>query len=240
MNLQGRRPTTGRPQCCCHRLRWLRARTVQDNPQVRLSFVEAAIANGLAVRWLLGVRDGHDLQRHPVWVVQDLVAIDLDSGAPIQVPIIFGHGRVKQAFARYRERHQRTGQVRKRQGVAAPARGGLAPGLGASIEPPRHSCVRRPLRPTRNGAVREAFHSNGGSQVTKAEPEQHYVPHGGRIAGRHYGGRQPDSAFVVREGALRSAKAEIGWSLAAELIVMRFTCREGWGGAGCHLVGATR
>jgi hypothetical protein len=166
VKLQGRWPTTG-PQSCCHSVRWLRTQAVQYDPQVRLSFVNAAVTDGLAVRWLLSMRHCNDLQRHQVWVVQDLVTIDLDSCTPMQGPIIFGHARVKQAFARHGIRHQRAAQFCQRP----------------PFEPPCHSCMRRPLLPARNAAVREAFYSNGGSQITKAVAEQHYVPHEGRIAG---------------------------------------------------------
>ena len=71
-------------------------------------------------------------------------------------------------------------RVCKRQAVTAPAASCLARGLSASIEPPPHSCMWRPLLPARNAAVGEPFHSNGGSQVTKAVAEQHYVPHRGQ------------------------------------------------------------
>jgi hypothetical protein len=103
---QGRRPTT-EPQSCCHSFRWLRTQAVQYNPQVRLSLVNAAVTNGLAVRWLLGVRHSDDLQSHQVWVFQDLFAIELDGCAPVQGRVIGGRARVKQAWARHGERHQR-------------------------------------------------------------------------------------------------------------------------------------
>jgi hypothetical protein len=182
VKLQGRRPTT-RPQSCCYSVRWLGTEAAQYNPEVRLPFVKAAVTNGLAVTWLLGVRHSDDLQRHQVWPVQDLVAVELDSCTPMQGPVVSGHARVKQAWARYGIRHQRAAKVCKRQAVTAPAPGYLGRGLSAAIDPPRHSCMRRPLLPARNAAVREAFHSKGGSQVTKAVAEQHYVPHGGSIAG---------------------------------------------------------
>ncbi|HXB53188.1 MAG TPA: hypothetical protein VN461_00265, partial [Vicinamibacteria bacterium] len=106
VKLQGRRPTI-RPQSCCHSVRWLGTQAVEYNPEVRLPFVKAAVTNGLAVTWLLGVRHSDDLQRHQVWAVQDLVAVELDSCTPMQGPVVSGHARVKQAWARYGVRHQR-------------------------------------------------------------------------------------------------------------------------------------
>jgi hypothetical protein len=57
--------------------------------------VNAAVTNGLAVTWQLSVRHSDDLQSHQVWVVQDLLAVELNGCAPVKGRVVGGHARVK-------------------------------------------------------------------------------------------------------------------------------------------------